>query len=122
MPLSKSKIIIAVQQFYDLNGVSPRIKDVHRLPFSKKLVITLFGKWSTMLQMANLPLNRYPRQNLTCANCGKRFTKQVKEMRKSLRHFCRSACSAQFYTTGRKHTEETKAKISESLKAHRIFI
>lgn len=122
MPLSKSEIIVAVRQFYELNKVSPRLKDIPRLPFSKKLAISLFGKWSTMLQTANLRLNRYPRQNLICANCGKKFTKQVKEMRKCLRHFCGSACNAQFYTTGRKHTEETKAKISASLKAHRIFI
>jgi hypothetical protein len=122
MTLSRRDIIEIARAFYYTNNISPKLKDIASLPFSKKRVIELFQTWNNMLQSAKLPLNRYKRKEINCDNCRKKFTKQIKEMRKSLRHFCGNACNAQFYTTGRKHSEETKAKISASLKAHRIFI
>lgn len=121
MQLSKEEIIVAVVEYYIINTRSPKLKDLPSLPFSKKRVVEVFGTWNKMLLCAKLPLNRYPAVIVKCQNCGKKFKKQVKEIRKALRDFCGSACNAQFYTTGRKHTNETKAKISASLKAHRIF-
>lgn len=121
MPLSKEEIIVVVNNYYKTNSRSPRLKDIPKLPFSKKHAVTLFGTWNKMLLSAKVPLNRYPALTVECANCKKKYIKQVKEIRKSIRDFCGSACNAQFYTTGRKHTAETKAKISASLKAHRIF-
>lgn len=122
MKLTKQEIADFTRAYYQLNGVSPKLKDVPKLPFSKKQVISLFGKWNTMLMFARVPLNRHPTQSLVCPQCGDQFVRQVKEIRKTLKQFCGSACSAKFYTTGRKHSEETKAKISASLKAHRIFL
>ena len=121
MVLTKQNIADIARAYYQLHGVSPKLKDIPNLPFSKKQLIKLFGKWNTMLLFARLPLNRHPTRSLVCPECGERFVRQVKEIRKSLRQFCGSACNAKYYTTGRKHSEETKAKISASLKAHRIF-
>ncbi len=117
----KDEIAYFARKFYDNHKHAPRLKDIQILPFSKKQVIDLFGSWSSMLRYAQLPLNRNPPQLVKCANCSRMFKKQVKEMRKSLKHFCSCACNAQYYTTGRKHTQATKDKISSSLKAHRIF-
>ena len=121
-PLSKEEIIVAVGEYYIINSRSPKLKDLPYLPFSKKRIVDIFGTWNKMLTCAMLPLNRNSPIIVECQNCGKQFKKQVKEIKKARRDFCGSACNAQYYTTGRKHTPETKAKISASLKAHRIFL
>lgn len=120
--ISKQEIAFAVREFYDKTNKPPRILDVKQLPFSKLRVIRLFGTWSDMLRYCELPLNRNPPRLVVCGTCDKKFIKQVKEIRKCVNHFCSSACNAIFYSTGRPHTEETKRKISASLKAHRIFV
>lgn len=122
MVATKETIADIVRAYYHIHGASPKLKDIPKLPFSKKQVVKLFGKWNTMLMFARVPLNRHARQTLVCPQCGDQFMRQVKEIRKSVKQFCGSACNARFYTTGRKHSEETKAKISTSLKAHRIFL
>lgn len=119
--LTTDEVAFHANEFYNKHKFSPRLRDLPELPFSKRTVNILFGKWSDMLRYANLPLNRYPPRLMKCEECSKMFKKQVKEIRKCLKHFCSKACNAKYYTTGRKHTEETKQKISESLKAHRIF-
>ena len=121
MGLSKEEIAEIASIYYSANNRSPKLKDLPDLPFSKQRVVALFGTWNKMLLYAKLPLNRYPPVIVTCSNCKKKYKKQMKEIRKSVRDFCSSACNAQFYTTGRKHTAETKEKISATLKAHRIF-
>lgn len=119
--ISKQEIVFHVRQFYERTNTSPRLRDLPQLPFSKQRVVLLFKTWNDMLRYANIPLNRNPPRIVVCATCNERFEKQVKEIRKCVNHFCSSACNAIFYTTGRPHTEETKKKISDSLKAHRIF-
>ena len=121
MPITKDEIAASVKMFYKANNQSPRLKDVPNLPFSKQRAVALFGTWNKMLLYSNVPLNRHPPVIVKCAKCGKKYKKQIKEIKKSIRDFCSSACNASFYTAGRKHTMETKAKISASLKAHRIF-
>lgn len=53
-----------------------------------------------------------------CKNCGKDFQKRIK----SNQIFCGSSCSGSYNTKGRKHSEETKFKISNSLKKEEIYI
>lgn len=119
---TKKSIVEAACAFKTKFNRSPRLKDLPNLPFSKKSVVILFKTWNNMLIASRLPLNRQPKLKVMCSNCGKRFYKQAKEIKKSLKDFCSSACNAQFYTTGRKHSQATKDKISASLKAHRIFL
>ena len=111
-----------VYDMYKSTGKAPRIKDAKEMPFSKNLVNKHFKTWNNMLTCAGVPLNRSKISEIKCFLCSKIVPRQVKEIRKAKRHFCDSACSARYYTTGRKHSEETKNKISESLKAHRIFL
>jgi hypothetical protein len=120
--LSKREITKLVVNFYKLTGKSPCLKHLAHLPFSKNRVMKLFGTWNNMLKISGLKLNRNKISEITCFLCKKKVARQVKEIRKSKRSFCSSECSASYYTTGRKHSEETKRKISESLKAHRIFL
>jgi hypothetical protein len=119
---TKNDIILYSQRYFAKHLVSPKIKDVGKFPFSKNRVNALFDTWNNMLLCANLPLNVNPARKISCTNCKKEFAKQVKEIRKSANHFCSASCNATFYNTGRKHSEATKQKISESLKSHRIFI
>lgn len=121
MPTTKEEMIYNVRKFYERNQVSPKIKDLPFLPFSKKAVVLHFKTWNDMLRHSDVPLNRSPPRLVKCPKCDTKFMRQVKELRKSKMSFCSSACNASFYTHGRKHTEETKIKISQSLKAHRIF-
>lgn len=120
--VSKEEIVFRVREFYDTNKRSPYQREISQFSISKKRVILLFGSWNKMLYYADVPLNRNPPRLIRCAGCDKKFMRQVKEIKKCVNHFCSSACNAQFYSTGRPHTEETKLKISESLKAHRIFV
>lgn len=118
---TKREMTKLVYNFYKLTGVSPGWKHLPHLPFSKKRVVELFGCWNELLRTAGVPLNRYDISEIKCYLCKKKVQRQVKEIRKAKRHFCSSACSASYYTTGRKHTEETKRKISETLKSHRLL-
>ncbi len=118
---SKRDMTKLVYNFYILTGTPPGWKHLPHLPFSKKRVIDLFGSWTNLLTTAGVPLNRYKMSEITCFLCKKKVAREVKEIRKAKKSFCGSACSASFYTKGRKHSEETKKKISETLKAHRIF-
>lgn len=122
MAISKDEIIVYVKAYYRLNDQSPRLKDLPLLPFSKKRVVKLFGSWNRMLLNARLPLNRYPPCIIQCTNCKCDVVRQVKELRKTRSTFCSSACNAIYHNTGRNHSEETKSKISASLRAHRLFI
>lgn len=118
---AKDEIIFHAREFHRIHKASPRLKDLPMLPFSRKKVRLWFGTWNAMLLNAQLPLNRQPPRILVCTKCLKKFLRQVKEINKSMRSFCSSACSASFHTTGRRHSAKTKAKISASLKAHRLL-
>ena len=118
----KLYIIYYLKKYYLEFSKSPTCNNMGFFPFKKKFVFNNFQTWSNALKSANLPLNRHKPKLLKCAKCKIEFVKQLKEIKKSKRHFCNSACAASFYSTGRTHTEETKRKISESLKAHRIFV
>lgn len=121
MPMSKDEMVFHVREFYEVHSISPKLKDLPILPFSKRSVVLHFGKWNDMLRYADVPLNRNPPRLVKCPKCGEKFLRQIKELRKSTKSFCSSACNAAYYTIGRKHTQETKDKISATLKAHRIF-
>lgn len=120
---SKEEIINEVKSFYEKYNKSPRICDVRTLTFSKQQVKLIFGTWNKMLELAELPLNRNKAVNLKCSNCNKDIVRQVKEIKKVNKSFCTYKCNQHFYRSAGlyKHSNETKHKISESLKAHRIF-
>lgn len=117
----KLYIIHYFKKYYLEFSKSPTCNNTDYFPFNKKFVYNHFQTWSNALKEAKLPLNRNKSKLLNCAKCKIEFEKQHKEIKKSKKHFCGNACSASYYTAGRKHSEETKKKISESLKAHKIF-
>lgn len=122
-PLTKREITQIVCDFYKLTGETPKLKHVPHLPFSKNRVVKLFGTWNNMLEVSGLEKNRNKPLQLKCKLCKTEFIREFKELKKGYKNaFCSSACNASYNTIGRKHSEETKKKISESLKAHRIFI
>ena len=119
---TKTEITQILNDFYKYTNEVPKLKHIPHLPFSKKYVLKMFGTWNSALDHAGLPLNRNPKKLLKCKKCKTEFERELKEIKKSKNQFCSSACNASYNTIGRKHSEETKRKISESLKAHRIFI
>lgn len=121
--LTKREITQIVCDFHKITGETPKLKHIPHLPFSKNRVVKLFGTWNNMLEVSGLMKNRNKPLNLKCKLCKQEFIREFKELKKGYKnYFCSSACNASYNSTGRKHSEETKKKISESLKAHRIFI
>ncbi len=121
--LTKREITQVVCDFHKLTGETPKLRHLPHLPFSKNRVVKLFGTWNNMLDISGLTKNRNKPITMKCKLCKKEFTREFKEMKRGYKNtFCGSACNATYNSTGRKHSEETKKKISESLKAHRIFI
>jgi uncharacterized ferredoxin-like protein len=120
---SKEQVIIEITCFYEVHKHSPRLSDTKHLTFSKQHINILFGSWNKMLEAAKLPLNRSKSVTVSCSNCGKNIIRQIKELKKVIRSFCTSKCNQQFYRSAGmyKHSNETKNKISKSLKLHRIF-
>ena len=120
---SKDEIINEVKSFYQTHQKSPRICDVKILTFSKQQVKLIFGTWNKMLELSELPLNRNKAVSLKCSNCNKDIVRQVKEIKKVNKSFCTYKCNQQFYRSAGmyNHSNETKNKISKSLKLHRIF-
>ena len=51
------------------------------------------------------------RETILCKNCGKAINKTLSDKKK----FCNCSCSAQYNNKKRKHTEETKKKISDKI-------
>lgn len=119
---TKEQIISDLKSYYKKNKKSPTSTKLEEFTFNKNDVKRLFGKWSLALKASNLPLNRNKAISSACTLCGKEFVREYKEVLKSKNLFCSYACNGSYNTTGRKHTEETKAKISESLKKKRIFV
>lgn len=63
-----------------------------------------------------MEINQKEGKNKFCLLCGK-------ELKKTQKKFCSSSCSAKFNNVGRKHSEETKRKISKSLvKANNVVV
>ena len=122
MNYSRQSLISIVAEFHATHKRSPKMKDIDDLPFTRANVMRVFGKWNNLLIAAGVPLSREPRRLVRCYSCAHTFLREVKEIVKVKRTFCTSACSARFYSTGRKHTEATKEKISKSLIAHAIFL
>jgi hypothetical protein len=119
---TKREMTQLVCDFYKITGETPKIKHLPHLPFSKQRVVKLFQTWNNMLEISGLEKNRNKPVELKCKLCKSTFIREIKELKKGYKNsFCSSACNSSFNTKGRKHTEETKKKISDSLKAHRIF-
>lgn len=121
MTLDKIQIIKQLKKYYKKYNKSPISTNLTKFTFTRRQVVYMFGSWNKALLAAKIPLNRNKPKLVQCYLCNKVLLRQVKDLKKSDKCFCSSACSASYYTTGRKHTEETKLKISNSLKAHKIF-
>lgn len=120
---TRDKIIEDLKGFYKKNKKSPTMADMSvEFEFNKNDIKRIFGKWSLALKASDLPLNRNKAIFAKCTKCDKEFVREYKEVLKSKNLFCSYACNGSYNTKGRKHTEETKAKISESLKKKRIFV
>lgn len=118
---NKALIITHLKLYYKVYKKTPISTELNDFPFSKYHIKKYCKSWTDALIEANIPLNRNEPVFILCNMCHKVFERQVKEIKKTKRSFCSSACNAKYYTTGRKHTQETKNKISQTLKAHKIF-
>ncbi len=117
---NEEKIIKYVQNYYIKNNNSPKLtENIH--PFTISLVRKIFGNWTNVLKRANLPLRSNPPQIVNCQNCNVDFKKSYAKIKKSINHFCSHSCAATINnpnrtTLNRIASNETKQKISESLK------
>lgn len=55
-------------------------------------------------------------KDIPCANCGKVFLKKQSEIKQGRNNFCSMNCAGTFNGKLRKHSDESKLKITESLK------
>ena len=120
---SKDEIIFTIQLFYDNHKRSPKMCELIHFNFNKHYIKRLFGSWNNLLEASGVPLNKHKPVVVNCANCNKSMKREVKELKKVNRTFCSYQCNQKFYRSPGmyKHSDATKLKISESLKAHRIF-
>ena len=95
------------------------------LPFSNKKILANHirwkhrdnSKWSeVMSESANkrydTKLGKVIEKSVICENCNNEFTVKERELKKREKYFCSRSCS-----NSRKHSVETKKKLSDSIKA-----
>lgn len=117
---TKETIIEAILAFYQENGRAP-LSSKPEIVYTKRMVQTRFGSWNNALIEAGIPLNKQKSRTVNCITCNTIFKKDMCQMQKSLQNFCSSACAAINRNTGRPQSEETKRKISESLRARHTY-
>ena len=117
--VTKEFIIEYMQNYYIEHNKTPKSTDkIH--PFSEGTVRKYFGKWTTALIEANIPLRVNPSQLLNCDQCNKEFKKLYNQIKKSTNHFCSRSCAASYTNARREISEETKQKISKTAKQYNI--
>jgi hypothetical protein len=117
--ITKEFIITYLKEYYLKYEDIPKSRDKSH-PFSDGTVRNKFGSWANALIEANIPLRVNPSQILKCDKCNTEFRKLYKEIIKSKNHFCSRSCSASYTNTKRSITEDTKQKISNSIKQYNI--
>jgi hypothetical protein len=113
---SKDFIISSMQEFYEKHGESPKSNGID-MPFSKSYVQYKLGGWTNALIAAGIPVRKHQAKRIACHTCNVSFIKNVCQIKKAINNFCSSRCAAIHRNTGRHHSEETKIKISEALRA-----
>jgi hypothetical protein len=116
--INKENIILYIQKYYRIHYKSPIMLDKSH-PFRYYHIKQIFQTWNNALRESGIPLNRNKIIVTQCKLCKKPFTKQFKEIIKSLNDFCSHTCSATYNNKGRKMSEETKQKIREKLQVIR---
>jgi hypothetical protein len=112
--INKENILNYLNQYYKDNKKSPIMLD-NTHPFRYYHIKQIFQTWNNALKEAGIPLNRNTIIITQCKFCNNVFSKQFKEIIKSLNDFCSHSCSAKFNNKGRKMSEETKEKIRKKL-------
>ena len=112
---TKIEIIEYLQNFYNIKNEIPKLNDKTH-PFTKYKIVKLFDNWINALTESNIPLRMNSSQLVICKNCNIEFEKSNKEIKKTKNHFCSKSCSATFNNSKRTLSEETKQKISNTLK------
>ena len=112
--INKDNILTYLKQYYKKNLKSPIMLDNNH-PFKYYHIKQFFHTWNNALKEAGIPLNRNTIIITQCKLCKNVFSKQFKEIVKSLNDFCSHSCSAKFNNKGRKMSEETKEKIRQKL-------
>lgn len=115
---NKDDILKYFKNYYKVYKKSPSSKN-KTLPFSDKLVCKYYGKWSTALLEAGLPLNRYEKVTVSCTNCGKIYKKGYYECKRYSNNFCKSSCCA-IYNNKHRTTGFKVSKLELYLQKHLI--
>jgi hypothetical protein len=91
--ITKDNIIIYLQNYYKTHNKTPIMLDNNH-PFRYYHIKQIFNTWNTALKESGIPLNRNEIIITECKVCKKSFTKQFKEIIKSMNDFCSHSCSA----------------------------
>jgi hypothetical protein len=114
--ITKEQVIAKLQEQYAKSEEIPKSTNFSKILCSDNTVRKLFGSWNNALITAGIPIRKNKPLKINCDQCDIEFIKQVKEIKKSKNHFCSHSCSAIFNNKNRVMTEETKNKISNTLK------
>lgn len=113
--MKEEELLTHLQHFYNENKEMTS-KTYPYTYYCKKL----FGSWNNALEVAGIPITVGKSFITNCKNCNKEVKTNPSVLRKSKNGsvFCGSKCAAIFNNTNRTHDEETKQKISHSVKKY----
>lgn len=115
---TKNEIKQFLHSYYKRTGEIPKytLRTVD-LGISPTVVRTVFGTWNAALEYSNLRPRIKGRITTSCNNCFTPINIPLSVFNSFKHNFCSRSCAATFNNKFRTHTEQTKLKISKSLKS-----
>lgn len=117
--MNKDVAIKTLQNYYSKNKITPNYNlSAKELGISPTIIRKLFGSWNYALCAAGIPITKHRNSSVQtfCKCCNTFFSVTYKLFHSKSNHYCSLSCAAKINNAKRTLTEESKRKISNSLK------
>ena len=106
-------VIEHMREFYERTGVAP-VHSLGNIPESRHQARHHFGSWSAAVKAAGIPSKERGLKEVKCTQCGIKLIRRLSQLRKSQNPFCTASCTAKYYKTGVKLSDEAKKRMMVS--------